>query len=85
MKVQFRPSQDWPQWRPDAAGLRALVDIASETWGAEAVSLDLVRPQRTDKAENAQEASELLDNEAALGSAIRLNFYASGDHEEVVP
>ncbi len=84
MRTVFHSTTDWSRWRPDGVALDTLVDLCERTWPeGPTFSFELDRRQRTDQAETADEARELLRSEGALAAATSISLTMSGPHESI--
>jgi len=84
VRTQFHPSHDWSSWRPERGVLDALVGLCERTWPQPTTfTVELRTAKRTDEAESADEARQLLDTEGALTAATSIEVRAAGPHDSL--
>lgn len=84
MRTQFHPSHDWSSWRPERRVLDALVGLCAGTWSQPTTfRVELRTAKRTDGAESADEARQLLDTDGALTAATSIDVIAAGPHDSL--
>lgn len=88
MRTTFRRGHEWAQWHPSRSVLAELIDLCERTWPDNSSwTFDVTRPTRTDSAESAEEARQLIGADHVIGAATGLRMYVFGasDADDAAP
>lgn len=85
VRTEFRPTRRWRLWEPDPGLLRALVDLCERTWpNLSSFRFQVSSSDRTDEAENPEEARQLINAEVLVVGATGIDVSAHAEHASVM-